>query len=158
MGNQTSEHEHIDSQTGTITIEVSPGELLDRISILTIKAERFADPARRVSAQRQLNAYREIKTRALGNLDLTHSEQALLEINRRLWDIEDHLRNRERIKHFDAEFIELARSVYKSNDHRAAIKKQIDEMFGAAGEGKEYAGQPLVIGEIVAPVNAIGTR
>lgn len=158
MADRASEHEHRGGRVGMIAIEVSPGELVDRISILAIKAERFADPQRRATAQRQLEAYRASKARALGGLDLARAEQALLEVNRRLWDIEDRLRDREQAGRFDAGFIELARSVYKLNDRRAAIKKQVDGLFGAAGEDKEYAGQALTAGEVVTvPSRAIRT-
>lgn len=125
----------------TIQIPVSVGELLDKISILEIKLERIGDPARRQNVARELAALTAVRD---GALALTPAMQAacarLHAVNERLWDIEDAIRGKEREQCFDAEFVELARSVYRTNDRRAALKRELNELSGSTlVEEKSYA-------------------
>ncbi len=111
---------------------ISVGELLDKISILELKAAAIADPARRANVMHELAALAALRRREVvpsPELDALYAE--LHEINRRLWQIEDDLRARERAGQFDTRFVALARSVYRENDRRAAVKRQINELTGS---------------------------
>ncbi len=124
-----------------IEIPVSTGELLDKISILEIKARRIADPAKLGHVRRELALLRERSVAAglEGRLDPLFDE--LRSVNEQLWEIEDRIRAHEAAGRFDHEFVELARAVYKTNDRRAAIKKAINERTGSAiQEVKSYQG------------------
>ncbi|HUC12768.1 MAG TPA: DUF6165 family protein [Stellaceae bacterium] len=121
---------------------ISAGELFDKIAILAIKAERMTDPIKRANVLRELAALGLIRDR---NVALPSEGVALVQqlsaINRDLWDIEDSLRQLEFEKRFDDRFIELARGVYRSNDRRAAVKRQLNELTGSAIiEEKSYRG------------------
>ena len=124
-----------------IHVPVSPGEVLDKITILRIKAARMTDPVKVANVRREL----EMLERTWGDSpyahhDVARDEAALQAVNERLWDIEDRIRDKERAQAFDAEFIALARSVYVENDERAAIKKRINVALGSAiVEEKSYA-------------------
>ncbi|HUN27062.1 MAG TPA: DUF6165 family protein [Steroidobacteraceae bacterium] len=117
---------------GDILVPISPGELLDKITILRIKARRLTEAAQRANVELELRLLLET-WRASGCEDrsLPAEEQALERVNERLWEIEDRIREHESARRFDAEFIELARSVYLANDERAAIKKRINRHFGS---------------------------
>jgi tetratricopeptide (TPR) repeat protein len=120
---------------------LSPGDLLDRIGILEIKAERFADAGRRAQARAELAALWEARDAVVPASDeLTRLAAELKAINEGLWEVEDALRRCERDGDFGPRFVELARSVYRRNDQRAALKRRINESAGAPfGEQKEYA-------------------
>ena len=105
-----------------ITIPISVGELLDKISILEIKA--FLTDNEYV--HKELDELNQIKS-TLTQYTLEYEVQ-LKKVNETLWKIEDQIREKEKLKEFDDEFIELARSVYKTNDRRAQIKKEINEL------------------------------
>ena len=115
-----------------ILVPISPGELLDKITILRIKAERIGDAGKRANVQLELGLL-EVTWRASGcaAVDLSTDEQALQDVNERLWVVEDRIREKEAAQSFDKEFIELARSVYVSNDERAAIKKRVNLRLGS---------------------------
>ena len=121
---------------------VSAGELFDKISILTIKAERIAEPEKRANILHELAALHAVRAAELATSDAVEELcRALAEVNRALWDIEDALRACERERRFDAQFITLARSVYRENDRRAAIKRRLNELTGSAIiEEKSYNG------------------
>lgn len=126
----------------TARIEISYGELLDKITILEIKAARIADPAklRNVSAElTALNAvWAEIPDRPQP-LQLLALRSELKATNERLWEIEDEIREMERQRRFDEAFIQLARNVYFTNDRRAALKKRVDQCLGSRfSEEKSY--------------------
>jgi hypothetical protein len=105
-------------------VPTSWGEVLDKITILEIKVERLQDEAARANAARELGLLREIAGPVLGE---TAALMARLKgLNETLWDIEDRIRDHERAGTFDAAFVELARSVYKRNDERGAVKRQIN--------------------------------
>jgi tetratricopeptide (TPR) repeat protein len=116
----------------TVTTEISPGELFDKITILKLKSERITDPAKLVNvriALEDLERTRDANLPSSPELDGILAE--LHAVNGRLWDVEDELRHHERRADFGPEFIERARSVYRENDQRAALKRQIDEMLGS---------------------------
>lgn len=123
-----------------VQVEVSPGELIDKISILQIKSERISDPDKLANVRYQLDLLSATRDRALAASDrLTTLEQDLKTINEALWVIEDDIRDCEAAQDFGPKFIELARAVYKTNDRRAAVKKALDELFGSAvTEEKSY--------------------
>lgn len=124
-----------------LKVEVSVGELLDKITILEIKSERIADPAKLVNVNKELEILR--KTWAdspLCSTDISDPMQRLKAVNVELWDIEDGIRLKEGAGEFDDEFIQLARSVYFRNDVRAAVKKEINILLGSGlVEEKSYA-------------------
>ncbi len=124
-----------------LQVEVSPGELIDKITILEIKAERIADPGKLVNVHRELRSLTETRERALGpSPELDGFTAELRRINERLWEIEDDIRDCERNRDFGERFIELARAVYRTNDRRAAAKRSINELLGSElVEEKDYA-------------------
>jgi hypothetical protein len=124
-----------------IKVPVSPGELLDKITILRIKSARMTDPEKLANVRRELETLEETwKNSPYAAADIERDLSALLQVNERLWTIEDDIRAKERAKTFDAEFIRLARAVYVENDERAAIKKRVNLKLGSAlVEEKSYA-------------------
>jgi hypothetical protein len=124
-----------------IRVPVSPGELLDKITILRIKSARMTDPEKLANVRRELDALEETwRSSPYAGVDIERELSALLEVNERLWTIEDDIRDKERAKTFDADFIRLARAVYVENDERAAIKKRVNLKLGSALiEEKSYA-------------------
>lgn len=115
-----------------ILVPVSPGELLDKITILRIKSARMADAAKLENVRLELGLLeRTWRDSGCGAFDVSRDEQALQEVNERLWVIEDRIRDKEAARAFDAQFIELARSVYIENDSRAAIKKRVNLAMGS---------------------------
>lgn len=126
----------------TIKAEVSFGEFLDKVTILEIKSERIRDQNKLVNVNNELNLLREHwQQHPKSSIDITEEIQQLKKINEKLWEIEDDIREKERNKTFDQGFIELARSVYFSNDERARIKRVINEKLGSELiEEKSYEG------------------
>ena len=124
-----------------ILVPVSPGEMLDKITILRIKSRRMADPNKLANVRLELNALEAIwKSSAYAPIDVDGEVRALLAVNERLWTIEDAIRDKERAQAFDAEFIRLARSVYIENDERAAIKRRLNLKLGSSlVEEKSYS-------------------
>ena len=106
---------------------VSPGELLDKITILRIKCARLADAGQLAHVREELSRLEATRRSSLpAGADMAADEAALERINAELWDIEDRIREHEARRCFDASFIELARSVYLRNDERAALKRRIN--------------------------------
>ena len=108
---------------------VSWGELLDKITILEIKADRIAGPAARANVNRELTLLREVAAPVLPQPDLAPLIDGLRRVNLALWQIEDDIRAREAAGDFGAGFIELARAVYLTNDERAALKRQVNALL-----------------------------
>jgi hypothetical protein len=131
----------MNSAADELLAPVSPGELIDKITILAIKARRIGDPVKLANVRRELQALRRCwQESRYATQDVAAGEAELMAVNERLWDIEDRIREKERQRLFDAEFIELARSVYVENDQRAAAKKRINLALGSAlVEEKSYA-------------------
>ncbi|MEP6885510.1 MAG: DUF6165 family protein [Gammaproteobacteria bacterium] len=116
-----------------IKVPISPGELLDKITILRIKSERMGDPAKVRNVLFELHSLQAIwNESAYATVDIEADVDALLKVNERLWAIEDDIRDKERGQAFDAEFIRLARAVYFENDERAAIKRRINTSLGSS--------------------------
>jgi hypothetical protein len=124
-----------------IRVPISPGELLDKITILRIKSTRMSDPNKLANVRMELQALEETwRGSAYVKTGIEADVNALLEVNERLWVIEDGIRDKERAQAFDAEFIRLARAVYFENDERAAIKRRINLTLGSSIiEEKSYA-------------------
>jgi Family of unknown function (DUF6165) len=124
-----------------IKVEISPGELLDKIVILQIKSERIADAAKLRNVAFELRTLEEARAMAVIPSDELTTLTALLRgVNEGLWDVEDDLRKCEHAGEFGPRFIELARSVYRLNDRRAAIKRQMNELLDSRiKEEKSYA-------------------
>jgi tetratricopeptide (TPR) repeat protein len=124
-----------------ICVEVAAGELLDKITILEIKAERIDDPAKVANVRTELAALDAVRREALPSRPgLDDLAAQLKAVNERLWEIEDEVRGCEREQDFGPRFIELARSVYHENDRRSAIKRQVNELLGSRiVEEKSYA-------------------
>jgi hypothetical protein len=123
-----------------ILVPISPGELLDKITILRIKSARMSDAAQLANVRRELHLLERTWAGAVpAGVELADDERALQEVNERLWDVEDRLRDLEAAKRFDEDFTGLARAVYFNNDERAAIKKRINTRLGSAlVEEKSY--------------------
>ena len=123
-----------------ILVPISPGELLDKITILRIKSARIADEGKLANVHRELSRLQASRLAVLGSdADLAVEEAALERVNAELWDIEDRIREHEAQQRFDAAFIELARAVYLRNDERAALKRRINlKLQSALVEEKSY--------------------
>lgn len=116
----------------TISIPISHGELIDKITILEIKSERIDDAAKRANVRAELDLLNATwSADAASRTDIGAERAKLRAVNEALWDIEDRIRLKEKAKAFDAEFVELARSVYIRNDERAAIKRTINQTLGS---------------------------
>ena len=107
-------------------IEVSNGEILDKVSILKIKLEKIFDDNKRRNIETELNMLNPIYDTIVNNFNIKQKFIELMIVNRKLWNIEDAIRQKEIKKEFDNEFIKLARSVYMENDLRFKIKKEIN--------------------------------
>jgi hypothetical protein len=123
-----------------ILVPVSFGELLDKIAILQIKAERMRDPAKLANVHKELSALeRTWMAHPAAGHDIARLRGELKAVNERLWVIEDDIRLKEKAQAFDDEFVRMARSVYFENDERARIKKDINLALGSAYvEEKSY--------------------
>ena len=118
--------------TGPIRVEIAPGELIDKITILEIKAERIADAAKRANVLVELAALTDARAAALrpdGEIDRLAAE--LRVVNEALWEIEDDIRECDRDGDFGPRFVELARAVYRTNDRRAELKRAINLHLGS---------------------------
>jgi len=115
-----------------ILVPISPGELLDKITILRIKAARMADAAKLQNVRLELSLLEKTwSASGCANFDVAKDERALQAVNEKLWVVEDLIREKEAARAFDPEFIELARTVYIANDERAAIKKRVNLQLGS---------------------------
>ena len=124
-----------------LKVPISPGEMLDKITILRIKSARMTDPQKLANVRLELDALEHTwSASAYAKADIEAEIAALLKVNERLWVIEDDIRDKERAQAFDAEFIRLARAVYFENDERAAIKRRINvKLDSSIVEEKSYA-------------------
>ena len=117
---------------GSVRVELSPGELVDKITILEIKAARIADPAKLANVRFELGVLDAVRREAImAAAELDRLTTDLRAVNTRLWDIEDEIRDCERDGNFGDRFIKLARAVYHTNDRRADIKRRINDLLGA---------------------------
>jgi hypothetical protein len=115
----------------TPEVPTSWGELIDKITILEIKVERLESEAARANAAKELGLLREIAGPVLACGQTAGLVERLKKLNQALWEIEDQIREHERTATFDAAFIELARSVYKTNDERGAVKRELNLALGS---------------------------
>lgn len=127
--------------TETITVEIAPGELIDKITILQIKTERMDDAAKLANVQAELDTLSAARDSAISASDeMTRLSASLKSVNEALWEIEDDIRDCERASDFGDTFVKLARAVYVTNDKRAALKRDINELLGSRlVEEKSYA-------------------
>ena len=115
-----------------IHVPVSPGEVLDKITILEIKSERMDDPDKVANVRVELKLLEETWAANISDDGVIRELHAQLkEINEALWEIEDDIRDKERVKEFDERFVELARAVYFTNDKRSQVKKQLNLHLGS---------------------------
>jgi len=123
-----------------LLVPISPGELIDKITILEIKSARMTDEAKLRNVRTELQMLNETwKGSAYSAVDISAEWKGLRDVNGQLWDIEDDIRDKERDGQFDEKFIELARAVYVTNDERAAIKRRINVKLGSVlVEEKSY--------------------
>jgi tetratricopeptide (TPR) repeat protein/ADP-heptose:LPS heptosyltransferase len=129
-------------RTPAVTVAIAPGELIDKITILEIKAGRIGDPDKLRNVRAELAELCEARECSIfGRDELASLTADLRAVNESLWNIEDEIRNCERDGDFGPKFVELARSVYKENDQRAAIKRKMNELLGSRiVEEKSYPG------------------
>ena len=123
-----------------MNIEVSHGEIVDKLTILQIKKENIKDPSKLDNIVKEYDYLFSIVENDLGILTSSSEYLELLSINKDLWVIEDDIREKERQKQFDDEFVKLARDVYYTNDVRAKIKKEINLKYSSGFiEEKSYS-------------------
>lgn len=121
-------------------IEVSIGEIVDKLTILDIKMTNIFDPEKLRNISKEYGYLKDVVEEDLGIPTTSDEYIKLLNINKELWDIEDDIRDKERNQEFDNKFIDLARAVYITNDKRAKAKKEINLKFGSNFvEEKSYA-------------------
>ncbi len=124
-----------------IQVPISPGELIDKITILEIKSKRMSDAKKVANVRHELGLLKDTwQASDYSRTDISAEWARLKHINEQLWVIEDDIRDKERARQFDARFIELARAVYVTNDERAAVKRLINDRLGSTiVEEKSYA-------------------
>tara|TARA_B100000575_G_scaffold291604_1_gene297945 strand:- start:1410 stop:1793 length:384 start_codon:yes stop_codon:yes gene_type:complete len=114
-----------------VNIPISVGELVDKISILIVKQKNITDKNKLFHVNKELNFLQNVLYKNINNSEIDNYLNELIDINSKLWIIEDDIRDCERNSQFEKKFIELARSVYFTNDKRAKIKLNINEKFGS---------------------------
>ena len=114
-----------------INTPISLGELIDKISILVIKEKKITDEKKNNLIHEELTLLKKTLNEAANNNSINNYLNQLIDVNSTLWKIEDEIRDCEKNKKFDQKFIELARSVYITNDRRAEIKIEINNKFGS---------------------------
>ncbi|MGA7179935.1 MAG: DUF6165 family protein [Thiobacillaceae bacterium] len=124
----------------SVTIEVSYGELIDKITILEIKADKVKDLAKLNNIRTELDVLKQsLSAEVQPSPQVSALTVQLRDVNNQLWEIEDLIRDKERTKTFDEEFIRLARSVYITNDVRAKLKRELNDLLGSKlVEEKDY--------------------
>ena len=125
----------------SVLTPVSWGEVIDKITILQIKADRLTDPAKLANVNRELVELTAVRDSHFpGHAALATLSEQLKDINVALWVIEDDIRDCERRKDFGPDFVALARSVYVTNDERSVVKRRINDLLGSTlVEEKSYA-------------------
>ena len=114
-----------------VNTPISLGDLIDKISILIIKEKKITDEKKNNLIREELTLLKKTLNEAINNNAINNYLNQLIEVNSTLWKIEDEIRDCEKNKKFDQKFIELARSVYITNDKRAEIKLEINNKFGS---------------------------
>jgi len=113
------------------SVQVSHGELLDKMSILEIKSQRIDSPEKLINIRTELELLQDQARIFLTQQSIANAYQALKKVNEELWETEDRIRLKEKNQIFDTEFVQLARMVYFQNDNRARIKRHINEISGS---------------------------
>jgi hypothetical protein len=124
-----------------IPVDIAPGELIDKLTILEIKLEKIKDERKLANIRSEYaDLMRVFRSSIVETSRLTTLTAELKRINAALWEIEDHIRDQERAGTFGQAFVDLARSVYRTNDLRAATKREINELLNSAIiEEKSYS-------------------
>ncbi len=118
--------------TNSVFVETSVGDLVDKITILQIKLERIQDPSKRENIARELEKLEGVRRESIGeSAELTGLSGLLKGVNEELWDLEDRIRDLERAGDFGEDFVAVARKIYRTNDRRAALKKEINAVSGS---------------------------
>lgn len=117
-------------------IEISNGEIIDKLTIIRIKLERIKDEAKLLNLRKEYEELKDATSSIISEEDPLY--KALYEVNSELWDIEDHIRDLERRKDFGSDFINTARSVYLKNDIRAELKREINITTGSGFIEEKY--------------------
>jgi hypothetical protein len=118
--------------TKPILVEIAPGELIDKITILEIKADRIADSEKLANVQTELLTLAAARTAAIPpDSEVDRLTAELKVVNEALWEIEDQIRDRDRAADFGPDFVALARAVYRTNDRRADLKRAINLHLGS---------------------------
>ena len=125
----------------SVTVKISPGELIDKITILEIKMDKITDETKLKNVKLEWETLNESRSTYLSQSAMLNELSAQLKaVNTKLWIIEDDIRNFERQKKFNEEFIDLARAVYINNDERSRVKRRINEFLNSELiEEKSYA-------------------
>jgi hypothetical protein len=122
-----------------VTIPVSVGELIDKLSILHVKQLKIINENKLLFINKEFEIIYSMSSKYLENKKILNLYHQLIEVNLLLWDVEDELRTIENTKNFDSHFIELARKVYYTNDDRFLLKNQINELTDSeVREQKDY--------------------
>jgi hypothetical protein len=122
-----------------VTIPVSVGEIIDKLSILQVKKNKISDETKLEFVNKEFKILHDLSSVYLNNIEIESLYYQLVEINSSLWDIEDNLRVIEKEKRFEGEFISLARKVYFTNDERFRLKNEINLLtFSEIREVKDY--------------------
>jgi hypothetical protein len=135
--------ERADGSTSHLLLPSAVGELIDKLTILEIKAERIPDPRKLANVRRELALLSDLKrSRGISGARLDGLTAELKRANSALWEIEDAIRQRERMGDFGPDFVALARRVYQENDRRAVLKRDINVLFGSViVEEKHYSAE-----------------
>lgn len=114
-----------------VQVSVSVGELIDKLSILLLKRTKCDSAEKRAAATKEYNVLMKVAAKFLEKEEVRKLYDELVDVNDRLWDIEDEIRHKERRNEFDEKFIELARSIYHINDERFNLKDQLNNITGS---------------------------
>ncbi len=131
LGDEVQRANALAKNASTPRVPVSWGELIDKITILEIKSVEIASEAARANVMKELILLQKVASSREGGEQLSNLKSSLKAVNAELWKIEDAIREKERKKEFDEEFVELARSVYRRNDERAAVKRTINTILAS---------------------------
>jgi hypothetical protein len=116
----------------SILVEVAPGEMIDKITILAIKSERMEDAEKLANVRHELDILSSMRDKKIpSSLELNDLTAKLKAVNEALWQIEDDIRDCEAAKDFSQTFVDLARAVYITNDQRANLKREINVLLGS---------------------------
>ena len=119
-------------KVSSVKVEIAPAELIDKITILSIKSERIDDVEKRKNVQSELDILTATRDQVIQpSTSLNDLTLKLKDVNERLWVIEDDIRSCEVSQEFGSQFIELARAVYRQNDERARLKREINNLLGS---------------------------